>query len=648
MMTQKGLINLTFGLLMGVPLFGSFHLLNELPHDLNQNTLDTLVEKLFFPCEFEEIPLDLNQQAIDFECRGNPFLTEDLVGESIGKGSWGRFGRKHDSPSNYIQVAYAQNPKTSPINHSSTVLSITEQPHVESWAGFFFDLNSKIDFPKDMNAISLDVFSKKPGQKVLLKLEDSTNGGLFSESQVFTTETNSWEKLIHDFPPSDTHRFDRMTLILDLGNVNETQTTYYIDNIAFSTPNQVSDLPKIQPPTPQNPTANVFSVFSDPYPSIPKVNLYPQWGQQTEHSIVRDSLANSLLKYFKLDYQGIEFAPINQGLDVSQMTHLHIDYYVVSAVNLRLSLISTQPTTEVSYPLPTHQKKRWISMDIPLDRFSDTSNGVDLTKVFQFKIEELGDPHSGSIIYLDNLYFYRANQLELVWSDEFEDDEINLNDWTFELGNGCPHLCGWGNQELQHYTEENHRLQDGFLIIEAKKSDQNAYTSTRIKTEGKREFTYGRIEARIKLPRGEGLWPAFWLLGANIKEVGWPACGEIDIMEYVGKQPGMIHNAIHTTSSYFTTQNKQSTMIPNVEEGFHVYAINWTSDAIEFYFDDQMTYRYAPEVKNEKNYPFDNPQFLLLNLAIGGNFGGPVGDLTQFPQQYMIDYVRVYSPNKTF
>ncbi len=644
-MTQKVLVNFTFGLLMGVPLFGSSPLLSELPHDLNQNAFDVLVEKPFFPCEFEEIPLDLNQQAIDFECRGNPFLTEDLVGESIGKGSWGRFGRKDHSPSNYIHVAYAKNPNISEINHSSTVLSITEEPHVESWAGFFFDLESKIEFPKDMNAISLDVFSQKPGQKVLLKLEDSTNGGIFSESQVVTTETNSWEKLIHHFPPSDTQRFDRMTLIMDLGNINQTQTTYYIDNIEYSTPNNISDLPKTQPPTPQNSTANVFSVFGDSYPPLAQVDLYPNWGQQTSSSIVKDSLENSLLKYSKLNYQGIEFAPIENGLDVSQMTHLHIDYYVVSAVNLQLSLISTHPTVEVSYPLPTHQKERWISMDIPLNRFSKTPHGVDLTKVFQLKIEELHDIHSGTVIYLDNIYFYRADKLELLWSDEFEDDEINLNDWTFELGNGCPHLCGWGNQELQHYTKENHRLQDGVLIIEAKKSNQNTYTSTRIKTEGKREFTYGRIEARIKLPRGEGVWPAFWLLGANIKEVGWPACGEIDIMEYVGKQPGVIHHAIHTTSSYFTTQNKQSHLIPNVEDQFHVYAIHWTAEAIEFYFNDQMTYRYAPENKNEENYPFDNPQFILLNLAIGGNFGGPVGDLTKFPQQYMIDYVRVYAPH---
>ncbi len=107
----------------------------------------------------------------------------------------------------------------------------------------------------------------------------------------------------------------------------------------------------------------------------------------------------------------------------------------------------------------------------------------------------------------------------------------------------------------------------------------------------------------------------------------------------------MIHHAIHTTSSYSTTRNKQSTLFPNVEDQFHIYAIHWTADAIEFYFDDQMTYRYAPKNKNEENYPFDNPHFILLNLAIGGNFGGPVGDQTEFPQEYIIDYVRVYAPN---
>ena len=137
--------------------------------------------------------------------------------------------------------------------------------------------------------------------------------------------------------------------------------------------------------------------------------------------------------------------------------------------------------------------------------------------------------------------------LELVWSDEFDGAELNLENWSFEMGDGCPDLCGCGNNENQIYTDTNHRLEDGFLIIAAK--NDNEYTSTRIITKGKQEFQYGRFEAWIKVPSGGGLWPAFWALGNDIDKNPWPDCGEIDIMEYVGREPGQIFNSVHTRSS---------------------------------------------------------------------------------------------------
>ncbi|MCY4562755.1 MAG: glycoside hydrolase family 16 protein [Flavobacteriaceae bacterium] len=595
------------------------------------------------PCEFEaEIP-NLNKESIDFECRGNPFLPTDAIGEIDNGGSWGRFGRKPNSPDNYLDLQYVDNPYATGINNSKRVLSVIEQPGIESWAGFFFNLESKVLFPNEQNAISIEVFSKEPGQNVLLKLEDSSNPGLSSESQVSTRLKNSWEKLIYNFPTSDTNRFDRITLIMDLGKANQEETIYYIDNIEFSSPKLVSEDPINPAPKPRHKAENVLSIFSDKYIQSKGVNLNPQWGQNTQVEFVSDSLGESVIKYTKLNYQGAEFAPIKTGIDLSKMTHLHIDYYVVSAVDLNFNLISTDPTVESAYDFPTEEKKSWISLDIPLSKFSENENGVDLSKIFQFKLEETSGVGSGSVIYLDNIYFYRTNELELLWADEFDAQSINMNYWTFELGDGCPNLCGWGNQEYQIYTEENLRIVNGILVIEARKTPDGSFTSARIKTEGKKEFLYGRIEAKIKLPKGEGLWPAFWMLGANIREIQWPDCGEIDIMEYVGRQPGVVHNAVHTRSSYFNTQNKKATTIPSVEDDFHLYSINWTPEAIEFYFDDRMTYRYAPQDKNEFNYPFDKPMFLLLNFAIGGNFGGPVGDNVQFPQQYLIDYVRVYS-----
>ena len=230
--------------------------------------------------------------------------------------------------------------------------------------------------------------------------------------------------------------------------------------------------------------------------------------------------------------------------------------------------------------------------------------------------------------------------LELVWSDEFEGTELNLENWSFELGDGCPDLCGWGNNELQRYTDTNHRLEEGFLIIAAKKEE--GYTSSRLITKGKKEFQYGRIEARLKVPTGGGLWPAFWALGYDIDAVSWPDSGEIDIMEYVGREPGQFFNSVHTRSSYGNTINTKITSAPNLEEDFHVFAIEWNKDYIQFYYDEDPVYRFAAQIQTFENWPFNKPFFLILNLAIGGNFGGTLDSNLDFPREYVIDYVRVY------
>jgi len=230
--------------------------------------------------------------------------------------------------------------------------------------------------------------------------------------------------------------------------------------------------------------------------------------------------------------------------------------------------------------------------------------------------------------------------LELVWSDEFDGDTLNQDHWSFALGDGCPNLCGWGNNELQLYTDNNHRLEDGMLVITAKKEED--YTSTRILTKGKKEFQYGRIEARVKVPVGAGLWPAFWALGNDIDSNPWPDCGEIDIMEYVGRKPGEIFTSVHTRSSYGDTVNTKITPFPGIEDDFHVFAVEWTNTSLTFFVDDQRLYTYTPQTRNQETWPFDKPVFLLINLAIGGNFGGAVGADTVFPQDYFIDYVRVY------
>jgi beta-glucanase (GH16 family) len=239
--------------------------------------------------------------------------------------------------------------------------------------------------------------------------------------------------------------------------------------------------------------------------------------------------------------------------------------------------------------------------------------------------------------------------LTLVWSDEFDGSSVNSNNWTFETGSS-----GWGNQELQNYTNGNNtEVVDGNLIITAKKINDNttvgSYTSARMVTIGKQEFTYGKMEIRAKLPSGRGVWPAIWMLGSDISSIGWPACGEMDIMEYVGYQPDIVHSTVHTTSGSGGSGSGSSMSLPTCEEEFHVYGLLWTEEKLVFYVDDidNVVHTYAPAVKTAENWPFNKPAFFILNIAVGGTWGGLQGiDNSIFPQSMLIDYVRVYQEVK--
>ncbi len=237
------------------------------------------------------------------------------------------------------------------------------------------------------------------------------------------------------------------------------------------------------------------------------------------------------------------------------------------------------------------------------------------------------------------------DKLVLNWSDEFDGSEINTDHWTFETG-----ASGWGNNELQNYTNgDNAEVVDGKLIITARKVDDNmevgSYTSSRIISENKKEFQYGRLEIRAKLPSGTGIWPAIWMLGIDIRTVGWPACGEMDIMEYVGYEPNTIHSTVHTPSGYGANGNGSSKTLETCEEEFHIYGLFWTKRKLVFYTDniENVTHTYVPAVKTSENWPFDQPAFFIMNIAVGGNWGGAQGiDNNIFPQTMEIDYVRVY------
>jgi beta-glucanase (GH16 family) len=228
---------------------------------------------------------------------------------------------------------------------------------------------------------------------------------------------------------------------------------------------------------------------------------------------------------------------------------------------------------------------------------------------------------------------------DLLWQDEFDTDGTpDATIWTYDLGDG-----GWGNSELQTYTSdsENVYVSDGTLKIVANAEDDGTYTSARLKTEGLKEFTYGRVDIRAKLPEGVGTWPALWMLGADYSSNTWPACGEIDIMEAVGSDVGEISSSLHTSSSYGSTDNTASTDVEDPTTEWHVYSMNWSPDEISFLVDDVIHYTYSPSTQDDSTWPFDSDQFLIMNIAMGGTLGGDVAD--DFVSGTMeIDYVRVY------
>ena len=229
----------------------------------------------------------------------------------------------------------------------------------------------------------------------------------------------------------------------------------------------------------------------------------------------------------------------------------------------------------------------------------------------------------------------------ILFTDDFENTFLDLNHWNYDLGDGCPELCGWGNNEFQIYTKENVFIRDENLVIKATKQG-NKYYSGRITTKDKIEFQYGTVEVKAKLPAGTGVWPAIWMLGHDIDDIFWPLCGEIDIMEYVGKTPGKIHTTLHTKDSYGQSINTKVTTIKNIEDGFHIYKMNWDKNKIQFFVDDTIVYTFSPANKNKINWPFDKPFYLILNLAIGGEFGGFEVDDNIFPQEFIVDYIKVY------
>lgn len=231
---------------------------------------------------------------------------------------------------------------------------------------------------------------------------------------------------------------------------------------------------------------------------------------------------------------------------------------------------------------------------------------------------------------------------KLVWQDEFDGKAIDPANWTYDLGGG-----GWGNGEAEYYTSrpENARVENGSLIIEARqeKYEGSYYTSARLKTQGLHSFQYGRIEARLKVPAGAGLWPAFWMLGESFNGSNWPDCGEIDIMEYIGREPDLIMGTLHGPGySGPLGRTKWNRQKYNIADDFHTYAVEWDENEVRWYYDGSLYSTVTRNDLEDQKWVFDQPFFIILNLAVGGQLPGPVGLKTTFPAQLLVDYVRVY------
>ncbi|HVZ16477.1 MAG TPA: glycoside hydrolase family 16 protein [Terriglobales bacterium] len=232
----------------------------------------------------------------------------------------------------------------------------------------------------------------------------------------------------------------------------------------------------------------------------------------------------------------------------------------------------------------------------------------------------------------------------MVWSDEFDGKDGSSPDaakWTYDLGNS-----GWGNAELENYTNRtlNAQQKGGNLVITALKENYGGsqYTSARIKTQGLYDHAYGRVEARIKIPYGQGIWPAFWMLGNDIEKVQWPECGEIDIMENIGKEPATVYGTLHGPG-YFSVGGSYIFPKGRLADDFHVYAIEWEPTQIRFYIDDVLyTTKTKADLPQGDRWPFDHNFFIILNVAVGGNWPGNPDETTVFPQTMLVDYVRVY------
>lgn len=276
-----------------------------------------------------------------------------------------------------------------------------------------------------------------------------------------------------------------------------------------------------------------------------------------------------------------------------------------------------------------------LSLCVLLSYCDNTNSEADLKSTEQDEDPE-NEPGSGEWL--------------LVWYDEFDTDEPDPEKWSYQYGTGTDEgLSGWGNNELQYYTdrEENVYIEDGMLHIVAREENYEGmnYTSARLRTIGKGDWMYGRIEIRAKVPEGQGIWPAIWMMPTDQLFGGWPKSGEIDIMELVGHEPETVHGTVHYGPDWPENQHTGASYTLNdgtFSDDFHTYSIEWVENEIRWFVDSNHFFTVTPSNLQPYSYPFNARFHLILNVAVGGNWPGNPDATTEFPQSMIVDYVRVY------
>ncbi|MEM1119542.1 MAG: IPTL-CTERM sorting domain-containing protein [Bacteroidota bacterium] len=544
----------------------------------------------------------------------------------------------------------ADNPNSAGINTSDKVAQLTKTAGAQWWAGSFFDMENPIDFDLGTE-IKVKVYSPKAGINVRLKLEQVGNGAVFQELDATVNAANTWEELTYNFTgATNTMMLQRVVIFFEFDDVNQPVgdgSIYYFDDISQTGNPGMTDCQAPADPT-EGATVppaceQVVSIYSDTYPNLGGTNFDPNWdgGSGTEPSEEMID-GNNYYKYSNFNFQGIQLA---SPVDVTAMTHLHVDIWTAADATANIFPISIS-TGEQPFAMNIIGQQ-WNSFDIPLSHF--TNLGLGFTDIHQFKF----DGGTGNEIFMDNLYFYGDCNVipacpNLVWSDEFDGTTLNTANWEQQIGDGTAEgIPGWGNNELQYYQAANTTVAGGILTITAKEESVGgyAYTSSRIRTKNLQDFAYGRFEASIKLPIGQGIWPAFWMLSTDEAYGGWPKSGEIDIMEYLGHEPekafGTIHYGDFAPNNKFTSSDY---FLPDgtFNDDFHEFAIEWDENVIRWYVDDILYGTKTPADIAPDFWPFNQNFHFLLNIAVGGNLPGSPDASTMFPQTMEVNYVRVY------